>query len=223
MRILFIGINPKDTRQLRLQEEINIIKDVLDAQPIKNKYKLRVRNASTKMAMRRYLNRHKPNVLHISGHGNDDQTLLFEDSSGHSDIVYTNQLGDFLENYNKHLKCVILSACYSLNDIENFSNNIHCVIGMKTAIGNSKAMDFSSSFYDSLSSGQSFESAFNIAKDEINLSQENNEDILKIIIKEDITSVVPTSPVINWRLVGFIVMVIILVGSLMFYFDFSIA
>ncbi|MGH1385106.1 CHAT domain-containing protein [Kordia sp.] len=218
MRILFIGVNPKDTRQLRLKDEINIIKDVLDSQPIKDKYKLIVRDASTKRTMRRYLNRHKPNILHISGHGNDDNTIVFEDGNGYSETIYTQQLGDFLANYNKYLKCVVLSACFSLNDIENFSNDIHCVIGMKTSIGNDKAMIFSSSFYDSISSGESFEAAFKIAKDEISLSQEEDDDILKMIIKEDIIkeTSAPVAPNINWKLVGFILLVIIIIGLLYF-------
>ncbi|WP_298901459.1 CHAT domain-containing protein [uncultured Psychroserpens sp.] len=212
MRILFIGVNPKDTGQLRLQDEINVIKDIVD--PTNNR--LYVRNASTKRAMRRYLNKYKPNVLHISGHGNDDQTLLFEDENGHTEIVYIDQLGTFLDHYSKYLKCVVLSACYSLNNVEIFSSKIHCVIGMKMAVANTMAIDFSRAFYDSLCSGETFESAFGIAKAELNLSSAEDHDVLKIIVNKNIDSVPPDLPKIKWVIVGFVLATIVVLGYLLY-------
>ena len=210
MRILFIGVNPKDTAQLRLQDEINVIKDIVEP----TSYKLYVRNAATKQSMRRYLNRFKPNVLHISGHGNNDRTLTFEDKDGHSVIIYTHQLGDYLERYSKYLKCVILSACYSLNDIENFSDRIHCTIGMKTAVGNTMAVDFSSAFYDALCSGNTYEESFNLAKSELNLSRAEDHDVLKMIVNEDIDPTPSPFPRINWVIVGFVLATIVVLGYL---------
>lgn len=223
MKILFIGVNPKDTRQLRLQDEINIIKDILDSQPIRNKFKLKVRNAATKSKMLNLIRNYMPDILHISGHGNDDGTIIFEDSQGQSEMIYTQQLGDLLNNYSAYIKCVVLSSCYSLNDLENFSENIKYTVGMKIAIGNSRALEFTKSFYDELLQNEDFERSFEIAKDYIDLSNNTDLDILKIMINDSIDPPKPPPPSVNWGLVLIIIFIIMLLGSLfMSYLFFDI-
>jgi len=215
MKILFIGVNPKDVRQLNLKNEINAIEDIIENQPIQNRYKLKVRNGVTKSKMIQLIGRYKPDILHISGHGNEDSTMVFEDGEGYSDTIFTRQLGDLLNNYSSFIKCVLLSACYSLNDIENFSENIYCTIGMKTSISNVKAIEFSKSFYQELVLNNDFQEAYRLGVDSINLSEENDSDILKILIKEEASPPKIPSKSINWWIVLGIILIILIFGYLL--------
>lgn len=224
MKILFIGVNPKDVKQLRLQEEINIIKDIIDNAP--NLFELKVRNAATKKSMIQYLNNFKPDILHISGHGNEDQTLVFEDEEGYSENIYTIQLGNLLDNYYEHLKCIIISACYSLNDIDSFSERIRYVVGMNTQIPNSTAKEFTQSFYQTLVSTESIEQSFAVARDAINLGLKNDLNILKLQVNgqefayshKSIIKVQKERALVNWKLVVGIMATIIVMGYLLFSF-----
>lgn len=224
MRILFIGVNPKDVPQLRLQEEINIIKDILERDP--EHFQLRVRDAANKQSMINYLQAFEPDILHISGHGNDDQTLVFEDSQGYSEHIYINQLGDLLDNFDSHLKCVILSACYSLNEIEKFSEKIPYVVGMNTKIPNSMAKEFTQTFYGTLINTNDIERSFLVAKDTINLGMRRDLDILKIQMNGTQFSYNHKSSIkqqgkrvaLDWRLVIGIIAIIIVTGYLLINF-----
>ena len=204
-RILFIGANPNDTAQLRLQDEINLVQDQIQMNH-GEEYELTVRNAATKSDLIRFLNQTRPNILHISGHGNDDQTLVLEDEEGNSAPISIPQLGDLLgDNYGDDLDCVIMAACYSLNEIESFSPQIGHTIGMSRQVLNTDAMEFTQTFYNTLFSGRTINESYQIAVDGINLGLVEDSDVFRIISNADVIqasgAIGEEKSSFNWKIV----------------------
>ena len=59
-------------------------------------------------------------------------------------------LAGFFELFADKLECVVLNACYSEIQAEVIAKHIPYVIGMKKAIGDTAAIEFSVAFYDAL-------------------------------------------------------------------------
>ena len=105
------------------------------------------------------------NIIHLSGHGNED-FLLFEDEKGGSQLLKKEFVKKIFEK-SKGIDLVVVSACHS-------ENVARCLIdaGVKYAVAARKdspvydfaATAFISKFYSTLFKGYSVKEAFDIAK-----------------------------------------------------------
>lgn len=77
---------------------------------------------------------------------------------------------------------MILNACYSDIQAKAIGKHIRYVIGMKKAIRDTDAIEFSTAFYDSIGSGESIEFAYKIACNAIRWTS-MQEDLKPILIK----------------------------------------
>ncbi|MCX6581687.1 MAG: tetratricopeptide repeat protein [Candidatus Aminicenantes bacterium] len=121
------------------------------------------------------------NIIHLSGHGNED-FLLFEDEKGGSQLLKKEYIKKIFEK-SKGIDLVVVSACHS-------ENVARCLIaaGVKYAVAVRKdspvydfaAIAFIAKFYATLFKGYSVKEAFDIAK----LAVEGNPQWDKI--KEEI-------------------------------------
>ncbi|MFK7749001.1 MAG: CHAT domain-containing protein [Kordia sp.] len=164
--------------------EENAIRDVLDSSDDEEKFKFESRGAVTKDLLIDHLLKIKPNILHISGHGNTDEQLLLEDLEGYKEEVSIKRLSDVLSGFSDHINCVFLNTCHSLAGINDFNQNIAYIIGMKNEIPDDVAISFSRNFYNSLFNGRTIKDSFKIALSRIAMTDQGDEHIPKLIVNE---------------------------------------
>ncbi len=103
-----------------------------------------------------------PQIVHFSGHGNDEGALCVETVTGHTQPISAEALAGLFENFADQLNCVILNACYSAVQAKAIARHIPYVIGMSREVADLAAISFSIGFYQALGAGRSIEQAFNL-------------------------------------------------------------
>lgn len=160
--ILFLAANPKNSTQLRLDQEIKEIDSGLQLSKKRDKFQLETVLAATPRDLQRAMQRYKPQIVHFSGHGIGEEGLVLEDVTGQAKLVRGEGLARMFKGYvdRFQIECVVLNACYSKVQADAISQFVPYVVGMSQAIGDSAAREFAVGFYDSLGAGESIETAY---------------------------------------------------------------
>ncbi|GBO51562.1 hypothetical protein APA_526 [Pseudanabaena sp. lw0831] len=167
--ILMLAANPKNSVSLRLQEEERDIKERLrlagyGTEPIKTAVAVRPRDIQQAMLD------FKPQIIHFSGHGADEDGLVFEDINGQSKLIGGEDLADLFDLFSDRIECVVLNACYSETQAEAIRQNIKYVIGMNQTIDDLAAIEFAVGFYAAIGAGETYEFAFKLGCSAIRLA-----------------------------------------------------
>lgn len=168
-KILILLSNPKDQRQLRLGEEIRDIKAALKQSKNREQFEIISESAVRVKELRRALLEHEPAIVHFSGHGSGSNGLALENDYGKTQLVSSEALAQLFKEFQIEVQCVILNACYSEEQAQAIHQYIDCVVGMKKAIGDVAAINFSIAFYEALGAGKPYEKCFYFARSSINL------------------------------------------------------
>ncbi|BCJ73811.1 hypothetical protein CS0771_33550 [Catellatospora sp. IY07-71] len=147
------------TDALRLGEEDRTIRECVRRSRHRDEIQLVVRHATTVDDVRRALLDDEFSIVHFSGHGTRTG-LLFEDSHGARYIPPQDALADLLAAYAPPLECVVLNACYSLNQGEFVSLGLRFTVAMEKPISDAAAITFSEAFYDSIGAGKGVEFSY---------------------------------------------------------------
>ena len=168
-KILILGANPKNTSNLRLDEEVREIKNVLQLSPNRDEFLIITESAVRVDDLIRQLSHHQPTIVHFSGHGSGADGLAWEDNSGQMQLVSTEALGKLFRSFQHIVECVLLNACYSEVQATAIHQHIDCVVGMSQAIGDKAAIKFSIGFYTALWSGRNYKDCFHMGCASIDL------------------------------------------------------
>ena len=158
--ILILAANPKDTKPLRLDEEVREIKAGLERAKQRDQFVLEHSGAVRPRDIQRAMLDLNPQIIHFSGHGTRDEGLVFEDETGSAKLVDGEALAKLFQLFADKVKCVVLNGCYSEAQAEAIAQHINYVIGMKKAIGDKAAIEFAVGFYDALGNGKSVAFAY---------------------------------------------------------------
>ena len=169
IKILFLSANPKNTDELRLDEEVREIKEAMKLAKKRTRFEIISEFAVRVDDLRRSLLEHTPQIVHFSGHGAGSNGIALENDSGQMQLVSTASLARLFKFFQADLECVFLNACYSDVQAEAIHQHINYVIGMNQAIGDRAAIEFAKGFYDALGAGRPFEDAFEMGCTAIDL------------------------------------------------------
>lgn len=109
------------------------------------------------------LMRHKPHVVHFSGHG-DASGIALTEKDGLSKSVPSNALATIFKALKDNVRVVLLNACDSAPQAEAIVSVIDCAVGMADEIGDDAAVAFAAAFYEALGYGKSVQTAFELAR-----------------------------------------------------------
>jgi hypothetical protein len=146
IRIVVLAANPRDSQPLRLDEEVREIDLGLRRARSQTQCELYQQWAARPRDVRRALLDYSPQIVHFCGHGAGEEGLAFEGGTGDSHLIPTGALAGLFELFEDRVRCVVLNACYSEIQGEAIAQHIEYVIGMKKAIGDSAAIEFSIGF-----------------------------------------------------------------------------
>ncbi len=171
IKILFLAANPIDSDRLRLDEEIRHIDQALRQSDFRDRFEIRQHWAVRVSELQNFLLRHKPDIVHFSGHGSEDSHIYLEDDSGESYAVPGEALGQLFRVLKDNIKCVVLNACYSQAQARAIARAIDCVIGMSQEIGDKSSIRFAAAFYQALGFGKDAKTAFDLGINQLDLEQ----------------------------------------------------
>ena len=183
IRILFLAANPFDTTRLRLDEESRAIDEALRQATFRDRFDIRQHWAVRVSEIQTFLLRHKPDIVHLSGHGSESSEIVLEDNYGNSHPVSVRALSRLFSVLKDNIRCVVLNACYSEKQAETIAEHIDCVVGMSSAIGDAAAISFAAAFYQALGFGRDVKTAFDLGCVQIDLENLDEQDILKLLAK----------------------------------------
>jgi hypothetical protein len=164
--MLYIAASPKDAGHLQTENEFAAIKRSLDASFGRQNFKLpNPMFATTIEEMVNSINSIGPNIIHFSGHAGK-RGIILSNRNNAAEVIPIKILDDLFGTFDKTIRCVFLNACYSAKQAEAISKHADYVIGMNQPVGDTTAMLFSESFYQSIFNGASpdYEKSFKQAK-----------------------------------------------------------
>jgi Caspase domain/CHAT domain len=200
--ILVLAANPMNSTRLALDKEISEIEKSLRRSTNRDGFKLVSRLAVGTQDLRQALLEMEPQIIHFCGHGSsrskssdvpgsrklnavsgevDEGGIFLQDDNGKAQLVTGKALTNLLSLFDDRLECVILNSCYSSAQADLIKQRIPIVIGMKQAIGDKAAIEFSRGFYDALGAGRSIDQAFEFGCNAIDL--ENIPEHLTPVIR----------------------------------------
>ncbi len=169
-KLLLLSANPKDTTQLRVDEEMREIREGLRRSKQRENFVIETALAVRYRDIRRAILDHEPNIVHFSGHGAGEEGLIFEDETGQSKLVEADALARLFELFADSIECVVLNACYSEVQAKAISEHIPYVVGMDKEIGDKAAIEFAVGFYDGLGAGKSVGFAYTLGCNSIEIA-----------------------------------------------------
>jgi hypothetical protein len=157
LKILFLAANPTATSRLDLEEEIRSIEFELRSTKLRERISLVSRHAVRPDDLVRYVRDEQPAIVHFSGHGSSDGIVLRNDSGGLIPVS-----GAALKQFfaGRGVDALILSSCYSEEQLRDIGSAVRTVIGTTAALGDEAARRFAVAFYRSLGSGLSIGESF---------------------------------------------------------------
>lgn len=159
-KILLLTANPRNTDELRLNEEVREIQEGLQRSRGRDQFEIIAKWAVRPKDLSRALLDHEPQIVHFSGHGARNDGLVLESDDGQMKLVSTEALARLFKLVKKTVECVVLNACSSEVQAVAIQQHIDYVIGMSQAIGDQTAIKFSMGFYDALGANRGYVDAF---------------------------------------------------------------
>lgn len=186
INVLVAFANPRGTSQLNLGKEDKVIKEAIKLSRDRDNIDLDICHATTIHDLRRALLDKDYQIVHISGHGTGSG-LVLEDETGGKYVVPQQALAEVFEAYsfpnNGKLECVILNACYSINQGGLISLGVPFTVGMEGAISDSAAIEFSRGFYDAIGAQKTFDFAYGEGCRTVKLVTPNTKFVSKLLKK----------------------------------------
>lgn len=182
-KILFLAANPEGTSQLALDMEIREIDAKIRASDFRDSLQLVSHWGTRPDDLLQFLNQHKPQVVHFSGHGSQKNEILLLSDTGSSHPVSRAALRELFRTLKDNIRVVVLNACFSRGQAEVIVENIDCAVGMNKAIGDQAAITFAASFYRALGFGRSVQQAFEQGKTALMLAGISEEDTPELILR----------------------------------------
>ncbi len=166
-RILLLSANPaRNSTRLRLDEEMREIEESLKRSKRREKFEIKTVLAVRFLDLRRALLEYEPQIVHFAGHGTQ-KGLMVMDEIGFPTTISSEALSQLFQLFSNQVECVILSACYSVEQATAISKHIPYVVCMQKNILDKAAIEFAIGFYDTLGVGRSFEEAFQLGRQAI--------------------------------------------------------
>lgn len=187
MKILFLAANPVDTiARLQIEQELCTIAEKIHEGTHSNQLELVPVLAVRASELQAALLRHRPDIVHFSGHCSETGGIVLEDEKGRSKIVSRKALSDLFSILKANIRVVVLNACYAREQAHALTRTIDCVIGMNDAIEDRAALIFAAHFYQSLAFGCSVEEAFKLALNEFDIEDIAGAQIPELLVREGV-------------------------------------
>lgn len=185
-RILFLSANPWTTSRILVDEEAREIFERIQEGPFRDRFELHKHAATRPIDLQRLLLLHQPHIVHFSGHGSKGQKLIFGGAPGRGKTVDRQGLAQVFALYNRHIRLVLLNACFTRAQARSISQVVDYSVGTGKGIGDKAGVAFAGAFYRALGFGRSIREAFESAKAELGLTRMPRTQGIELFVREGI-------------------------------------
>jgi len=185
-RILFLSANPWTTSRILVDEEAREIFERIQEGPYREWFELHKHTATRPGDLQRLLLMHQPHIVHFSGHGSKKQKIILGGTPGRGKTVERQGLADLFALYNKHVRLVLLNACFTKTQARSISEVIDYSVGTGKGIGDKGGVAFAGAFYRALGFGRSIREAFESAKAELGLTKIPRTQGIELFVRDGI-------------------------------------
>jgi hypothetical protein len=162
--ILLLATNQLDLAYVRLGDELREIENKVPLGSLGHSFEFVSKPAVRVSDLGMVLLRHKPHIVHFSGHGRPDEGIILEDEAGRIKAIGVEELTGILRTLKDNIRIVFFNACYSKSFAEAATQEIDYAIGMDGPIDDDAAIILAATFYQTLAFGRSVQEAFTVAK-----------------------------------------------------------
>jgi hypothetical protein len=168
IRILFLSANPSATGHIGVDKEARMIEVMLEKGLGRDNFQLFKYLALMADDLPHLLMKHKPHIVHFSGHGSKAKELIVEGVGGRRKRIKTPALVEFFRVHRGDIRVIVLNACFTWEAAQLLAEVVDYSVGIKRAVGDIAAINFAGAFYLSLSNGnlvpEAFDSAISLLK-----------------------------------------------------------
>jgi hypothetical protein len=182
--VLFMASNPLDAQQLRLDEEARAIQEMIRKSEHRDSVLLETRWATRALDVIQAINEEEPTIIHFSGHGSDNDEIVFQDNQGNAKLVSKDAIVQTMMSTSDEIKLVFFNTCFSYGQAEAVIQHVDAAIGMNTSIGDEAARVFAAQFYSAIGFGLSVRKAFEQGKAALMLEGIPEEDTPQLYVKD---------------------------------------
>lgn len=182
MRLLMVAASPENEIRLRLDAEHREVRSHIRASTDRQQVTLELASAARPTDLLDELNRTRPTILHLAGHGGATGIAL-ENARGMAVDVSTDQLLRLISIADTSLRLVVLNTCDSAHQAQPISEIVDAAIGMTKSIGDEAACVFSAQLYSSLAERVSLDRAFEQARLQIALAGSSEDTTPALYLK----------------------------------------
>lgn len=184
IRILFLSANPWTNSRILVDEEAREISERIHEGPYRDRFELSTHPATRPGDLQRLLLRHRPQIVHFSGHGTKEEKIIFGGRSGRGKTIDQDGLADLFALYNNHVRLVLLNACFTRAQARSVADVVDYSIGTEKGLGDKASVAFAGAFYRALGFGKSVKDAFESAMAELALTKMPRSRGIELFIKE---------------------------------------
>ncbi|NWQ44687.1 hypothetical protein MLOOGBEN_28840 [Bacillus sp. EB106-08-02-XG196] len=182
--VLFIASNPLNAPQLRLDEEAREIQEMIRKSEHRDSVLFKTRWATRSLDLLQAINEEEPTVIHFSGHGSENDEIVFQDNQGNAKFVSKEAIVQTIMSASDNIKLIFFNTCFSYAQAQALTIHVEAAIGMTTSIGDDAARVFAAQFYSAIGFGLSIKKAFEQGKAALMLEGISEEDTPELFVKE---------------------------------------
>jgi hypothetical protein len=160
LKVLLLSATPVNS-PLNIDEEFRAIDQKIRSSEHREHVELIKHGAVRLEDVAGLLMRHKPHVIHFSGHGATSGIAL-TGADGKGRLVPPDALANIFGTLKDNVRVVLLNACDSAPQAEAIVSKIDCAVGMSDKIKDDAAIAFAAAFYEVLGYGRSVQAAFDV-------------------------------------------------------------
>lgn len=177
IKILFLNANPQAETQLQTSQEMHEIEQRLVASAYDAHFDLCFRLIDRFDELQEALLHYKPDIMHLNSRRNNaGNGILFPDDMGVNTVTSEAVKTLFCKLKDK-VRCVVLNSCYSVAQANAIAECVDCILGISEDLADPAYLEFITTFYQNLSNGYSVQSAFDSARDCIDV---DNQSLLQL-------------------------------------------
>ena len=185
-RILVLSANPWTTSRILVDEEAREIYERIQEGPYRDAYEFHHHGAVRPIDFQRLLLTYEPQIVHFCGHGSKRHQILFSGPNGRGQAIDQKGLKDVFALYNKHVRLVLLNACFTKTQAHSISEVVDYSIGTARPIGDRASVAFAGAFYRALGFGRSIPDAFHSAIAELELINMRRSRGIELFVRNGI-------------------------------------
>ncbi|HEU0299431.1 MAG TPA: CHAT domain-containing protein [Longimicrobium sp.] len=187
IRVLFLAADPfTDRAPLQLGEEVRAIDHAIQRGTARDALQLVSHFATRTRDLQEALLRHRPRIVHFSGHADQPGVIYLGDEHGRPRAVDKQVLGSLFGILSDTVRMVVLNGCDTLPVVEVLSGVVDYAIGMDRPVTDASAIAFAEAFYRGLAFGQGVRTAFDLAVVQLRMDHPSEAVIPVLRVREGV-------------------------------------